>query len=310
MADGVRNWKYKKIIGNGGSANVYKAINVYSKRKAAIKVMNIDDLSLKESLNSKRIKRRINREICILQSINHPYIVGILDHFHDKNRVFIVMECVAGIELLNRIGDDGMKEKHIKKYFKQLCVAIYYCHTHNPTIVHRDLKPENIIIDKNDNIKLLDFGLSNYQKGSYLSSKCGTPYYSPPEIINKSKYDGKSFDIWSLGVILYVMSTGFFPYNTDDETKIPYDDIVYPDKFKQSNQCKKLIFRLLQKEPSLRPDIEDVLLDPWFMRKKKKKKLVKKITTTKDIFSVKSFKSMPDQSSIKITFKRSNTETE
>lgn len=311
MTDGIRNWKYKKLIGNGGSADVFKAVNKHSKHKAAIKVINIDYLSSKDCTNRKRVIRRVQREICILQSIDHPYIVSILDHFYSKNCIFIVMEYVVGTELLNKIKDNGMKEKLIKKYFKQLCTAIYYCHTHNPIIVHRDLKPENIMVDKNDNIKLLDFGLSNFQKGSYLNSKCGSPYYLPPEIINQSKYDGRTFDIWSLGIILYVMSTGYFPYNIDDETTIPCGDMIYPEEFNQSDQCKKLIFRILNKEPSLRPDIKDILLDPWFMKREEKRKLVKKITNIEGSFNCKSLKSAPDQNTnVEIIIKRIKTNIE
>lgn len=296
MTDGVRNWKYKRLIGSGGTANVYKAINIYSKRRAAIKVINLKDISLKEGICYKRIKKRVNREICILRSIRHPYIISIIDHFFENNRFFIVMEYVTGTELLNKIGDNGMKEKYIKKYFKQLCIAMYYCHNHDPCIVHRDLKPENILIDRKGNIKLLDFGLANFQKGSHLNSKCGTPFYSPPEIFTDNKYDGKLFDIWSLGVILYVMTTGYFPYYTEYETKIPYDQIKCPDNFEKSPECKKLIFRLLTKDPLIRPNIQDVLLDPWFISKKKKERFLKKMTTIEGYNDdqIVRFKSVPD----------------
>ena len=157
--------------------------------------------------------RKIKNEIKIMQKLrNNKHIVKLLEAFENEKYYFIIMENVVGGNLFNAINKMGkLPESLAKNIFRQLIETIKYIHSKN--IVHRDIKPDNILLNLNNNIKLCDFGVSKeIKKGILISDSCGTPAFIAPEILLSKPYDPYIADIWSCGVVLYIMVSGFFPF--------------------------------------------------------------------------------------------------
>lgn len=158
-------------------------------------------------------------------------------------------------------------EDEARKFFQQIICAVEYCHRHK--IVHRDLKPENLLIDSDKNVKITDFGLSNIMTdGNFLKTSCGSPNYAAPEVIKGKLYAGPEVDVWSCGVILYVLLVG----------RLPFDDDYIPNLFKKiaagnfhmpsyiSSGARRLIKAMLQVDPMQRITIPEIRQDPWFLK--------------------------------------------
>lgn len=153
-----------------------------------------------------------------------------------------------------------MNENEARKYFQQIISSIEYCHAHKTS--HRDLKPENLLLDENNNIKLIDFGLANTMRDSYaLKTACGSPNYAAPEVISGKAYSGFEVDIWSTGVILYAMVCGSLPFD-EDSTSLLFskirDGIFTMPEF-ISPEVKDLINRMLQPNPVKRITIKEIM---------------------------------------------------
>jgi len=153
----------------------------------------------------------------------------------------------------------------VQRIFTQLVGAVAYIHS--KSCVHRDLKLENVLLDKNENVKLCDFGFTREYEGkaNYLQTFCGTVCYSAPEMLRGEKYAGEKVDVWSLGIILYALLKGELPFDEDDDAatkaKILNDEPTYPDTFPEA--AKTLIAKLLSKRPLHRPSLADILADPF-----------------------------------------------
>ena len=174
----------------------------------------------------------------------------------------------AGSELFNYIVDHGkMQEDKARKFFQQIVCAVEYCHRHK--IVHRDLKPENLLLDEQLHVKIADFGLSNIMTdGNFLKTSCGSPNYAAPEVISGKLYAGPEVDVWSCGVILYVLLVG----------RLPFDDEYIPALFKKiaqgnyhipsylSSGAIRLIKKMLQTSPVHRITVQEIRQDPWFVK--------------------------------------------
>ena len=158
-----------------------------------------------------------------------------------------------------------MREDKARKFFQQIVCAVEYCHRHK--IVHRDLKPENLLLDHDLNVKIADFGLSNIMTdGNFLKTSCGSPNYAAPEVISGKLYAGPEVDVWSCGVILYVLLVG----------RLPFDDEYIPSLFKKissgkfatppwvSQGARDIIHKMLKVNPVQRITIQDIRQDPWF----------------------------------------------
>jgi carbon catabolite-derepressing protein kinase len=152
----------------------------------------------------------------------------------------------AGGELFDYIVNNGrLQEDKARKFFQQIVCAVEYCHRHK--IVHRDLKPENLLLDDQYNVKIADFGLSNIMTdGNFLKTSCGSPNYAAPEVISGKLYAGPEVDVWSCGVILYVLLVG----------RLPFDDEYIPT----------LIKKMLMVNPVHRISIGEIRMDPWFTK--------------------------------------------
>ena len=261
----TENYKIIKKIGDGGFGVVKLALHKSSKTKRAIKVI---PLSLQLDIT------KIMEEVNILKSLDHPNIVKVFEVIQDPKALNIVMEFCSGGELFDKIQKSNFfSENMAANYMLDIVSAVKYCH--DVHIVHRDLKPENILFESLDNearLKIIDFGTSqHFEANKKMRNFIGTAYYIAPEVIDK-KYDEKC-DVWSLGVILYIMLCGLPPFNSRGESEI-YEKIKkLPVSFKGevwntvSDEAKLLIQKMLRKDPTTRIPISEVLSDPWIQNR-------------------------------------------
>ncbi|KAI9319475.1 kinase-like domain-containing protein [Dichotomocladium elegans] len=262
----VGNYLLGKTIGRGASGRVKIGIHRYTGEKVAIKMIQRKTLAESSSMS-----HCVQREAAILQLVHHPNIVHLEHVFQDRQTVYFVMEYVQGGELFDILSRKGrMAEPDARNLFSQLTAALSWCHAHH--ICHRDLKPENILLDKNKkHLKIADFGIAAIQPPDrLLRSSCGSPHYASPEIIKGMPYYGPATDIWSCGVILYAMLTGYLPFEDTHVgglmSKIktgryaPLPDSVSPE-------AKDLVRSMLVVDPSRRISLDAVLAHPWLTGK-------------------------------------------
>ncbi|KAI2656546.1 hypothetical protein H4Q32_013504 [Labeo rohita] len=164
------------------------------------------------SLDDENLKK-IFREVQIMKMLRHPHIIRLYQVMETERMIYLVTEYASGGEIFDHLVAHGrMAEKDARRKFKQIVAAVYFCHCRN--IVHRDLKAENLLLDHNLNIKIADFGFSNlFSRGQLLKTWCGSPPYAAPELFEGKEYDGPKVDIWSLGVVLYVLVCGALPFD-------------------------------------------------------------------------------------------------
>ncbi|XP_042885622.1 serine/threonine-protein kinase SIK3-like isoform X3 [Penaeus japonicus] len=254
----VSDYQIEKTIGKGNFAVVKLATHTITKSKVAIKIID------KTKIDAENL-RKILREIEILKKLRHPYIIRLYEVMETERKIFLVTEYVSYGELFDYVVNNGrMIEKEARAKFMQIVAALRYCHKRG--IVHRDLKAENLLLDKDLNIKLADFGFSNfYTPGVLLSTWCGSPPYAAPELFEGKAYDGPKADIWSLGVILYVLVCGYLPF--DANTLHTLRSIVVAGKFRipffMSAECENLITKMLQVDPERRLSIERIMQHKW-----------------------------------------------
>ena len=260
----INEYTIKETIGKGAFSKVKLGINKLTGEKVAIKI--IDKKKIKINSENKRIEREIN----ILKKLNHLNIVKIVQIKEDMNNIYIIMEYIEN-NLFNYIlNKKYLSEQESSFYFFQLISGIDFIHSQG--IVHRDLKPENILITKNKILKIIDFGLSNYfSKGKLLSTLCGSPSYTAPEIIQGNKYDGFVCDIWAIGIILYTMICGHLPFEEYDN-KILFKKIIkckieYPKYI--PNNIKILLQKILVANPDKRINIKEIKKNQVYLNGKK-----------------------------------------
>lgn len=210
---------------------------------------------------------RVKREIQYLRLLRHPHIIKLYEVITTPTDIIMVME-YAGSELFNHIVEHGkMSETEGRRFFQQIISAVDYCHRHN--IVHRDLKPENVMLDDNNQVKIADFGLSNIMTdGDFLKTSCGSPNYAAPEVISGRLYAGPEVDVWSCGVILYVMLCGRLPFD-DDSIPILFKKInsgIFSIPNYLSQDIKKLLIRMLTVDPMKRITIPEIMETEWFKK--------------------------------------------
>lgn len=225
----------------------------------AIKILN------KREIQDRNLSKKVRREIQLLDNFHHPNIVKLYEVIDSTTSLLLVMEFLPGGELYNVIERNGkLHEDKARSYFQQILSGLEYIHRQGYT--HRDLKPENILLDKDGNLKIGDFGLSNaLPDGDFLRTSCGSPNYAAPELISGVKYCGSEVDVWSLGVILYSLVSGHLPF---DESTIPtlfakirVAHFEIPYYF--SEGLKDLILRMLNIDPIARITISQIWKHPW-----------------------------------------------
>jgi len=251
-------------IGRGGFSIVYEATDKKTNEKVAVKCVQLTIQADEASMTA------LKREIRIMKKVNHPNILKLHEVFVEDENFYLVMELVPGKELFERIIDRGQySEKHASNIIRQISAAVDYLHQNG--IAHRDLKPENLLSsgdDDNEVIKIIDFGLSKKFGDEQLVTSVGSPGYVAPEVLTAESYD-KSVDMWSVGVILYILLCGYPPFfgpNSTElfkriiEVKYDFDDPAWEDI---SDAPKEIIRRLLVKEPSSRMTAREVSEHPW-----------------------------------------------
>ncbi|PQE30891.1 CAMK CAMKL AMPK kinase protein [Rutstroemia sp. NJR-2017a WRK4] len=248
-----------RTLGEGSFGKVKLAVHRVTGQQVALKII------ARKKLISRDMAGRVEREIEYLQLLRHPHIIKLYTVIKTPTEIIMVLE-YAGNELFDYIVQHGkMREDEARRFFQQIICAVEYCHRHK--IVHRDLKPENLLLDENLNVKIADFGLSNIMTdGNFLKTSCGSPNYAAPEVINGKLYAGPEVDVWSCGVILYVLLVGRLPF--DDEhipslfAKIAKGQYNVPSYM--GRDAAALIKKMLAVNPVHRATIAEIRDDPWF----------------------------------------------
>ncbi|KAI1329234.1 kinase-like protein [Xylariaceae sp. FL0255] len=252
----VGNYCLGRLIGKGSFGQVYLAHH---------KLTNGSKVVLK---SADKGDSNLAREIHHHRQFVHPHIARLYEVIVTESLVWLVLEYCSGDELYNYLLRHGpLPVDKVQKIFTQLVGAVSY--VHQQSCVHRDLKLENILLDKHENVKLVDFGFTREYEGksNYLQTFCGTVCYSAPEMLKGEKYAGEKVDVWSLGVILYALLCGELPFDDDDDnitrTKILSDDPKFPDHL--PTDATSLISLLLSKRPLLRPTLPEILSQPFLV---------------------------------------------
>jgi len=254
-----------KKLGSGTFSVVKEGQHKATGKKYAIKIVKKAGLTQED-------KEALEAEIEILRSMDHPNIMVLEDHFEDKDYFYLVTELLVGGELFDRVVEkEFYSEREARDLVRLLLEAICYCHERD--VVHRDLKPENLLLTSRDddfNIKIGDFGFAKRvdYAGEGLSTACGTPGYVAPEILHGKRY-GKGVDIWSIGIITYILLCGYPPFHHDNHTILfkmikkgeyefdsPYWDHVTDD-------AKEFIRMMLAVDPAKRASAQDLMAHAW-----------------------------------------------
>ncbi|KAJ4786913.1 CBL-interacting serine/threonine-protein kinase 15 [Rhynchospora pubera] len=261
----LEKYEVGRLLGQGTFAKVYLAKNLKSGQTVAIKAFD------KEKVFKVSLTEQIKREISVMKMVNHPNIIKLYEVMATKKKIYFAMEYAKGGELFQKIAKGGrVKEEIAHRYFRQLIDAVDFCHSRG--IYHRDLKLENLLLDEEDNLKVTDFGLSALirleQQGGLLHTTCGTPAYVAPEVLSKKGYDGAKTDIWSCGVILFVLVAGYLPFHDSNlmemYKKIQKGEFKCPSWF--SSRLKKLLHKILDPDPSTRLTVEGIKGMSWYRK--------------------------------------------
>ncbi|KAF3790332.1 CBL-interacting protein kinase 5 [Nymphaea thermarum] len=260
----MQRFELGRLLGQGTFAKVYFARNTRTGQSVAIKMID------KEKVMRVGMMDQIKREISVMRLVRHPNIVQLFEVMASKSKIYFVMEYVKGGELFNKIAKGRLREDMARKYFQQLIAAVDFCHSRG--VYHRDLKPENLLLDENGDLKVSDFGLSalaeSKRQDGLLHTTCGTPAYVAPEVISKKGYDGAKSDIWSCGVILFVLLAGYLPFHDSNlmemYRKITKAEFKFPHWF--PSEVRRLLSKMLDPNPSTRISIANIMENAWFKK--------------------------------------------
>ena len=255
----IDDYLITKELGKGSYATVKLAVNKNNKNKYAIKIYS------RESLIDPQKRSTVKNEINILKQLDNINIMKLYEVIDTSKYLYLIMEYINGISLLETIKHDKnhyFEEKRAIKIFSQVVKGILYCQ--NKNICHRDIKLENILLIKDDIVKIIDFGFAvKATKDSYQKLFCGTPSYMAPEIVNKEKYIAQYSDIWSLGVLFFAMLYGRFPFRAKKQEdlfeKINEGNVVFPDDIEVSQQVKNLLKKIFVVNPTQRLSLNEIL---------------------------------------------------
>lgn len=284
----IGDWEFTKTIGAGSMGKVKLARHRITQEICAIKVVtraakvwqrqHVNDpptsdpheLAQRKKEYEKEIARdkRTIREAALGKILYHPFICRLYEMYAMSNHYYMLFEYVSGGQMLDYIVAHGsLKESQARKFCRGIGSALEYCHSNN--IVHRDLKIENIMINNAGEIKIIDFGLSNlYSNDHLLKTYCGSLYFAAPELLSAHPYRGPEVDIWSFGVVLFVLVCGRVPF--DDKSvsnlheKIKKGHIDYPDHL--SYECVDLLRKMLVVDVSKRANIYEVISHRWMTK--------------------------------------------
>ncbi|KAJ4490606.1 CAMK/CAMKL/Kin1 protein kinase [Lentinula aciculospora] len=274
------DYTLSKTLGAGSMGKVKLATHNITGEQLAVKILprvnpaapptggSTPDAVARQASKDASKEIRTLREAALSMLLHHPYICGMREMIIHQHHYYMVSEYVNGGQMLDYIISHGrLRERVARKFARQIGSALDYCHRNN--VVHRDLKIENILISQTGNIKIIDFGLSNlYNPANHLATFCGSLYFAAPELLNAKVYTGPEVDVWSFGVVLYVLVCGKVPF--DDQSmsalhaKIKRGLVEYPVWL--SAECKHLLSRMLVTNPALRAPLSEILSHPWMIR--------------------------------------------
>ncbi|GFQ05327.1 cbl-interacting protein kinase 2 [Phtheirospermum japonicum] len=235
----MQKYEIGRMLGQGTFAKVYYGRNLETGQSVAIKVKHANIIHLEEVLAT-------------------------------KTKIYFVMEYAKGGELFQKVSKGKLRDDTARRYFQQLIRAVDFCHSRG--VYHRDLKPENLLLDENGNLKVSDFGLSALSESKRLDgllhTTCGTPAYVAPEVISRKGYDGAKADIWSCGVILFVLLAGYLPFHDSNlmemYRKISKGEFKCPNWF--PSEARRLLLRILDPNPNSRITIAKIMENKWFRK--------------------------------------------
>ncbi|KAJ7608806.1 CAMK/CAMKL/AMPK protein kinase [Roridomyces roridus] len=245
-------------IAEGTFGKVKMAIHTVTGHRVAMKFLS------KAIIHRDRMKARVRREFEYMRLLRHPHIIKLYEVIATPNDIIFVLEYAEG-ELFNYIVQHGRLTEDVgRRFFQQIMAGIEY--SHRLKIVHRDLKPENILLDEYQNVKIADFGLSNETiDGEFLATSCGSPNYAAPEVIKGLKYSGPEIDVWSSGIILYVLLCGKLPFE-DESIGSLFEKIAhvrYDPPTHLSPHAQNLIKSMLVADPTKRITVPQIMQHPW-----------------------------------------------
>lgn len=274
----VGDYKIIKTIGRGTFSIVKKVLNIRNNIEYAMKIIPLSSIRSNKQFD-KIIKHRIN----LISKMNHPGIVSLHGIMHSTNNLFLIFDLAKG-EFLSSISEScPLPEATARKYFQQLIDALSYMHDHD--ITFRDLKLENLLIDSNNNLKIADFIFSNFHdaiiedidllesdnEDSAPNSEVKFPtttlrYYAAPEVLHEQGYVSPACDIWSAGVILYVMLTGTLPFDGETpqilEEAIKDPHVSYPSSI--PTKVVNFLKWMINPDPAKRITIKEIRNNEWF----------------------------------------------
>lgn len=251
-------------LGQGSFATVRLGVDTGTQEKFAVKII------AKEFIFRKNLEIQVKREVALLQALNHKHIVALRDVLQTAKTVYLVLELVEGGELFTQIREKRRLDEAVaRKIFQQIILAIRYCH--NQKVAHRDLKPENILLDRNGDVKVNDFGLAKLSEDGtdMFTTKVGSPNYIAPEVIRDPRYNAFNADVWTCGILLFVMISGKHAFQDKNNNREALYRMIQAGEHREfgpefSDGCKDLVSKLLVVDVEKRYTIEQVLQHPWF----------------------------------------------
>ena len=267
-------YKLGKAIGEGAFGFVRVAQQRLSRELIAVKTFE------KVRLRDNSSRRRLENEIRVLQRIRHPYIVRLYEVFESPKRIHLCMEHVSHGTLHRHLTQHKrLPEAETRRLVRQLVGALSYLHARS--IAHRDIKLENVLLDEWCNVRLIDFGFAILSRGK-LRVPCGSPAYTAPEILLAHEYDGQLADVWSLGVLIYVMLAGRFPFQGATRAELSRNVLrgSFASPSGLSREPESLLRRVLVLDPHQRYTIDNVRSHPWMHRRGSEGELITEHTAS------------------------------
>ena len=255
------SYRFESVIGHGSFAVVILVSRLTDNQLFACKVVS------QQYLIENKLVESFQREVEAFSKFNHPNVLKLFEFLNDDKLIYLIMEYCAKGDLLNYISHHGqLTENQARIIFREILQAVDYLH--RIPLAHRDLKLENILLDENMKVKLADFGfIKPVSNDTLMKTKCGTPIYAAPELISQADYDGRAADMWSLGVILYVLLVGKIPWETTNETQLFFQirtaRFHIPETINPN--AAKLISELMCPRPEMRITAPEALCNRWIL---------------------------------------------